>query len=801
MTQALLNQALNQKNKFFLVLFLTSVFLFNLAYAENINSPAEKQSDAEIKNPVGDSALQNQPSNLEKTTQSPSAALLEDQLINYQNYQIPLPDLVPKSRAPNSKQIKAEALRDEEIWCANRKFYHERILREVLANNEPAIQNLPQCFKQDRALMIKITLLRPNYFKNASEFLKKDESFLFRILNISPQTLEYSDLSLRSDSKFMKKAIMNNREALRYAAPELLDNFEFMRQMINIDSENYKFASPRIKSLNEIAKSAFEDNGLMLQYAPKEVLSNFELVKIAVNSNRTALAYASKSLQYDTELRLLASSGQLNDEIRETPGRNQENQENPLEDPKFSDSEHETKTRPNLLAQEVFNNELLKFLKQNYLENSKSKNLGQKISNRGRYFGQNLLVYQEFASKWQRSLNFERISKDDYREDWRLKPNNKRNSPINWRQDFAKTPDLIERIEDFFRKHELQSESLNNLKTTYFWKIKAQPLTFAFNIYLLRESSDADLGPNFANITSLTAIAQKEDSGSQGKWHLSVIEAIFDKEIKVDTIYTGGHRRYFLWDILPSNFSAINQLQPKKFEELLFVIKEIQSTKNQVCRGLDCIEGDLKISYPSKNSSNLTEKTAEKTQFSKLKKGKSKKGKKGKKSKKKNRKSKKLRKQTDNHQNLELLNKDRSISSSEIDSNQTKNLIGFNPSKAKSEKPFSDNGKNQKTDTISEPQANSKSESKSEISTIKVLKSPSTFASVRNFGNRSKNDLENQQPQWLKQILFRTNLNPRVIFLVEDEVEQHFEIFEEQKNGKYRLVYSSPSLPSLIALD
>ena len=77
------------------------------------------------------------------------------------------------------------------------------------------------------------------------------------------------------------------------------------------------------------------------------------------------------------------------------------------------------------------------------------------------------------------------------------------------------------------------------------WKVKGNPLTLAFNLYLLRDSTDADLGPDFVDASSLTAIVTKR----AGKWEMTVVEVIFDSEEKTKISYEDGLKHYVLWDL------------------------------------------------------------------------------------------------------------------------------------------------------------------------------------------------------------------------------------------------------------
>jgi hypothetical protein len=171
----------------------------------------------------------------------------------------------------------------------------------------------------------------------------------------------------------------------------------------------------------------------------------------------------------------------------------------------------------------------------------KKKNLGWTISNRAKFFEKNKIITRNYITKWHRNINFE---DEKIREELRLISADSRNYPILWKEDFKKYPDLIKKIEKFFLDHKVDQNTIDNLTVTDLWKVKNKPLTLAFNLYLLRDSKDIDLGPEFSDVTSLTAIVQKQ----RGKWRMTVVEVIFDSEIKMDVSYQNGHKKYVLWD-------------------------------------------------------------------------------------------------------------------------------------------------------------------------------------------------------------------------------------------------------------
>ena len=163
-----------------------------------------------------------------------------------------------------------------------------------------------------------------------------------------------------------------------------------------------------------------------------------------------------------------------------------------------------------------------------------------------KFFANQNIFSRNYVTKWQQNF---KSSEAPLAERDRLITADSRNYPILWKDDFKKYKGLAKKIEDFFHNHHIDQNTIDSLSTVYLWKIHDKPLTLAFNLYLLRDSNDIELGPEFADITSLTAIVQKR----KDKWYLTVIEVIFDSELKVNLSYANGHKKFDLWDLYKAN--------------------------------------------------------------------------------------------------------------------------------------------------------------------------------------------------------------------------------------------------------
>lgn len=387
-------------------------------------------------------------------------------------------------------------------YCSGEEYDLEQVLEQVKNKDENAIKTLIDCLKLNRKLIFRAALIDASQFQYAADLLREDEDFVKRLIKVNPEVIKYASEKLCQDPLFMEQATYLSRDSLQYANPKLLDNKLFMTKMITIDSRNYIFASERIKEISEIAKMAFHDNGLLLSFAPAKIKSDKSLVEIAVKSNSAALENAGNNLKKDKKLQALA------------------------------------KNKSSVKSKEV----LEKFLEENYVESINKKNLGFTISNRMKFFAENKIIDRNYITKWQKNY---KVSDASPVHDVRLIAVDNRNYPVSWKEDFKKYPDLIKKIEKFFTNHNVDQNTIDNLSTTYLWKQNSKNKTLILNLYLLRESKDIELGPEFANVTSLTAIMQKV----KGQWRTTVVEVIFDSEIKVDIAYPNGHKKFILWDL------------------------------------------------------------------------------------------------------------------------------------------------------------------------------------------------------------------------------------------------------------
>lgn len=350
--------------------------------------------------------------------------------------------------------------------CSNTKFYYKVILEEITKNNLDTFSDLPQCFKNDQKLIIKAVIINHQVFSQIDEDLQHDPNFIKRLVKVNPQVLKLTPPEINKDPNFMEEMTYIYRDALKYASWSLLDNRQFMTKMIDYDSQNYKYASDRIRSIEEIALMALRDNGLMLKYAPYSLKNDPKIVEKALDSDPSALEFASKKLRNDEELKKITDQQNLKIDLEK----------------------------------------LEQFIKRNYLIKNPERNLEDLIANQGKFYGKRQIFNRNYLTKWQKKLGDVDPVFRNYQEEFKMIAVDSRNFQTNFKEDLKNFPKLVNKITKFLKKHRVDDNTIDNLKITYLWKISEKPLTFAMNLYFLRDSSDIDLGSDFANISSLTII-------------------------------------------------------------------------------------------------------------------------------------------------------------------------------------------------------------------------------------------------------------------------------------------------------
>jgi len=391
---------------------------------------------------------------------------------------------------------------DEESCLIDEKYVNI-ILEEVRKGNDNAISSLSGCLRTNHKLIFRACFIDPSQLSKAEKMFQDDENFIIRLVKVKPEILIYASKRLKSDKSFIERASYINRDSIRYADQSLLNDRIFMKKMVENDSRNYMFGSEFIKKDREISRLAFQDDGKLIIYAPENIKEDIELVKIALNSTLEPLDMLDSSIRNNSEIISLV------------------------------------KQKNNEFSKE----KLEKFLRDKYVRQGDKKYIGYYIDRSFKIHKKNTILDRKYVVKWQKYYKF---NDNNY-----LSQENKlitavsRNYPNSWKDDLLKYPTLVKKIENFFIRRHVDKDTIDNLLLTYLWKIPGDTDSLGFNLYLLRESRDKELGSDYVNVTSLTAIA----NNFNGEWKISVIDAIFDNEIKTEISYRNGHKRYFLQDL------------------------------------------------------------------------------------------------------------------------------------------------------------------------------------------------------------------------------------------------------------
>ncbi len=435
----------------------------------------------------------------------------------------------------------------DETACLVDKQSADYTLSAVKEKDPDAIKSLGNCLKYNHKLLFQACLIDPSQLAKADNIFRSDENFVYRLVKVNPEILKYIAPELKRDPHFIEESTYLSRDALKYADPALLDSRPFMERMIKYDSKNYIYASTRIKETPEIAAQAFLDDGLLLMYAPPSIQNDRKMVEIAVKSNISALEYTSRDLKNDMTILMLAG-------------------------PKPVEFDKEAAR---------------KFLLANYITEEKHRNIGAIIDKKTKFFKNHRLINRNYITKWQRGFEF---NGRNLQENLHLITAESRNNPARWADDLKKYPDLVKKIKNFLAQRHTDRDTIENLSLTYLWKIKDKSPTLAFNLYLLRDSDDSELGPEYVSVTSLTVIAQKVDK----EWRLSIVEVIFDNEIKADVAYENGQKKYILQDLYVENKFDKN---PKllfrvedKFKEYFEIFSEQKGGKYKMIYRFDPLE-------------------------------------------------------------------------------------------------------------------------------------------------------------------------------------------------------------------
>ena len=585
-------------------------------------------------------------------------------------------------------------------YCQNTKIYHPFILEEIKKGNKDIINQIPNCFKSDRKLFLQLVKIDFSYFGDADEELQQDLNFIKKLVLINPKILQFCTPEVRKDGYFMEEMTYLYRDALRFASWSLLDNKPFMTKMIDLDSQNYKYGSDRIRAIKEIAQNAIKDNGMMLKFANFSLKNDEDFVKEAIQSDSASLQFASKRIRNDINFIKLA-----------------EDENSKIDQEKIK-----------------------KFLTKHYFITDSKKNLPDKIANHAKFHENKIIFNHHYLTKWQKKFQEIDPIYRNYIEEWRLVGVDNRNYQTNFKTDLQAFPKLVEKIVNFLKKHRIDDNTIDNLKTTFLWKISDKPLTFAFNIYLIRDSSNQELGPQYASVTSLTAIVSDTS-----------------EPITIDEKN----------QLSPNNKLAVNDnlsLANLNKNQQLTITKNIENEK------IINDSSNLDLANDSDDKENDEDEDDEDDEINTT------------------------LTDEENQQDEELID----------DNSKNKKMPKIKDDKSDNS---SKNSKNNIDKSSKDKKSSTKNNSKSVKKNIdknsskkipKILENPnakwnlSVIETIFDSEIKMSETFKNGHKKYVLWDLFKTtktDKNPLLIFLVEDEFYDYLEIYARQKNHKYKLIF------------
>jgi hypothetical protein len=290
-------------------------------------------------------------------------------------------------------------------------------------------------------------------------------------------------------------------EIMQYVSPKLLNNKIFMTKMIGMHPRNFIYASERLQGDKPLVLLAVKQNGKMLEYASDSMKKDEEVVKAAVSAYTKSIRFASKKLQETKEIKDIAASINYD----------------------YLDG-------------------LDSFLKENYggLPVGPSGGRGYRIVNRGQFFDDYQMIDRPYDLKWEVVRGLFGRETNEYKLDA------SKQKVGGWRFEFTDYPGLADKIEEVLTNNGLLDENtIDALSLTSLWELNDDLNAVAFDLYLVRDIRDQYLEPNFANVVELSAIAKKVGD----RWVVTIVNALFDADIKMNIAYKNGHKKFIIWDL------------------------------------------------------------------------------------------------------------------------------------------------------------------------------------------------------------------------------------------------------------
>lgn len=372
-------------------------------------------------------------------------------------------------------------------------------LASLIKENRNFLISLDDCKKSNHMLFAKLVDIDASYFEYASDQLKNEDDFIDSFIIKNPEVLQYASNRIRTDPVFVSRTVRSYPEAIKYASSKLLNNKIFVSKMVSLNARNFIYVSDRLQGNKELARMALKEDGSLLEYAADHLKRNKEIVKIAVSSYTKAIELASSKNQKDLEIRRIANK-----------------------------------------VDYTFLNNFDSFLQENYsgLPVGPSGTRGYRIVNYRNFFSDYQIIDRPYLVKWE-------LVRDNGMETNIYELDGAYHKYVGWKNDLRNYPGLADKINQILINNDIDQNTIDVLSLTSLWEISDDEDALAFNLYLLRHLKDQYLEPNFANVISLSVIAKKV----KNEWVITIVNALFDANIKMDIAYKNGHKRYEIWDL------------------------------------------------------------------------------------------------------------------------------------------------------------------------------------------------------------------------------------------------------------
>lgn len=216
---------------------------------------------------------------------------------------------------------------------STKKFYINQLEKSII---EPNIKNIPEKYKKDRDILLKLVELDAYNLKLIDPNIENYKEFIKLSIEKNPMSIKYASDEIKSDEFFVRTAINKNVLSFRHVA----DKFRLDKQFIYENIHNYnlllecldyannsnkqieytanqeniildivkqhsefiKYTENKYKSNYNIALEAVKQNGLLLEYIDEDLKYNLSIIKESIINNIKAYQFIPNKLKYEKQL-------------------------------------------------------------------------------------------------------------------------------------------------------------------------------------------------------------------------------------------------------------------------------------------------------------------------------------------------------------------------------------------------------------------------------------------------------------------------------------------------------------------